>query len=268
MKIADVTSFRTRAHRVAPMLALLLPLALAGCVGSTPVDGEGDGGGSSVASGEDAITRDDAIARAEEWVHAKLHYCQSANHEPDGDSSCSSVCERHDNSKWDPYRSDCSGLVSWAWNLPAPGRTTLGFAPFETDITHAISASDLQPGDAINNSDHVMLFKHWDTKNHKATFIEEPGCSSATPYAHEVTTDVSISGSRIHVSENGMTFTAIRYHGVSDKPPPPPALKQEPRRRLHARAGRARSVRARQLRSAHSPVLRPPRMDRLEGPRR
>ena len=128
-------------------------------------------------SGEDAISRDDAISRAEEWVHAKLHYCQSREpRSPTATRRARRSASGHDNSTWDPYRSDCSGLVSWAWGLPAPGRTTLGFAPFETDITHAISAIDLEPGDAINNSDHVMLFKRWDTKNHKADFIEEPGC--------------------------------------------------------------------------------------------
>jgi hypothetical protein len=227
MEINTVTELRIRARRVSPALAMLLPLFLASCVASTPIDGEGDGGGSSVASGDEAISRDDAISRAEEWVKVELHYCQSPNHEPDYDAACSSVCNRHDNAKWDPYRSDCSGLVSWAWGLPAPGRTTLGFAPFETDITHAISASDLEPGDAINNADHVMLFKHWVDKDHKATFIEEPGCSSSTPYAHEVTSDVSVSGSHVYVSYNGMSFTAIRYHGVTNKPPPPPAKKSD-----------------------------------------
>jgi len=88
---------------------------------------------------------------------------------------------------WDPYRSDCSGFVSWAWDLPAPGRTTGDFAPFTTDLTHTILGTDLRPGDAVNNSNHMMLFKEWVTKPTKATFMDEPGCSSATPYAHEFT---------------------------------------------------------------------------------
>src|SRR5262249_9642777 len=49
----------------------------------------------------------------------------------------------------------------------------------------------------------------------RATFLEEPGCSSSTPYAHEVTSDVTISGSSIHVSYNGMSFTAIRYGALT-----------------------------------------------------
>jgi hypothetical protein len=46
-------------------------------------------------------------------------------------------------------------------------------------------------------------------------FYEEPGCSSNPPYAHEVTTSVSCSGSSIHVSWNGMTFQAIRLNSIS-----------------------------------------------------
>ena len=155
------------------------------------------------------------MGRAEQWVNAQLTYCQSPNHQRDYDPSCSSVCKRTDNAAWDPYRSDCSGLVSWAWGLPAPGARPPGFAPFVTDITPVIAASDLQPGDAVNNSDHVMLFKAWVTPGQVATFIEEPGCSAATPYAHEFTSGVTISGSSIYVAYNGMTFTAIRYGGIT-----------------------------------------------------
>lgn len=154
-------------------------------------------------------------------MNAALPYCQSPYGATDPDDSCWSQpwesnhrCYRTENPAWDPYRSDCSGLVSWAWELRAPGRTTYGFAPFQTDITHAITASALQPGDAVNNADHVMLFKAWVTPGQRAVFIEEPGCSTAVKHAREVTSDVSISGSTIHDYYVGMTFTAIRYAGI------------------------------------------------------
>jgi len=170
-----------------------------------------------------ALSTADAVARAELWAGAKLHYCQAPNHGRDYDSACSTYCNRTPNPAWDPYRSDCSGLVSWAWGLPAPGRVTGQFAPFQTDITHAIPASQLKAGDAVNNSDHIMLFKQWIVPNTKALFIEEPGCSSAMPYAHETTSDVTINGSSIHVAENGMTFTAIRYGALTTAPTDHPA---------------------------------------------
>jgi hypothetical protein len=200
--------------------ALLGSVIASGCV-VEPASEDGE-----TATLDSSITANAAIARAEEWVNAKLHYCQSANHARDYDSACSTYCERTNNSAWDPYRSDCSGLVSWAWGLAAPGRVTGEFAPFRTDITHTIEASSLSPGDAVNNSEHVMLFKAWVNPGHEATFIEEPGCSSSTPYAHEFTSSVSISGHSISVSHNGMTFTAIRYNGLTGgggTPPPPPS---------------------------------------------
>ncbi len=200
----------------ATLVLLFAALATPACIaGSGDVDSEDDG------SGYDAISGSSAVSRAEEWATAKLHYCQSPNHKRDYDAACSEYCERQDNSSWDPYRSDCSGLVSWAWGLSAPGRITTEFAPFENDITHAISASSLQPGDAVNNSDHIMLFKNWVHQGTEATFIEEPGCSSSTPYAHEVTSPVSISGQTIHVSYVGMTFTSIRYDGIGSGGSPP-----------------------------------------------
>jgi MYXO-CTERM domain-containing protein len=165
-----------------------------------------------------AVTAAQAIANAEEWVLAKLLYCQSPNGADDTiDPSCPAVCMRESNPQWDPYRSDCSGLVSWAWGLPAPGRTTAELAPNETDITTAIDASTLQPADAVNTDDatssdhHIMLFKEWTVPGQTATFIEEPGCAATPNYAHEFTSDVTLSGTQITVAYNGLTFTAIRY---------------------------------------------------------
>lgn len=204
-------------------LALGLALAATGCTADLdPSSYEPD---ANVSLADDPVITDDAVLaskvidRAEEWVDAKLHYCQAPNHERDYDSACSTYCERENNSAWNPYRSDCSGFVSWAWGLDAPGRTTLQLAPFRDDITHTIDAIDLQPGDAINNADHIMLFKAWTNKGHVATFLEEPGCSSATPYAHQVTVNVSITGTHIYVPYNGMTFTAIRFDGISHAKP-------------------------------------------------
>jgi len=141
------------------------------------------GGVATVDVAEEGLTTADAVARAEEWVTNQLQYCQAAYGQTDYDQACWSMpweqndrCYRHSNAAWNPYRSDCSGLVSYAWGLAAPGRTTYGFYPYQTDITKAIQGTDLQAGDALNNADHVMLFKEWVTKGSKA--VEEPGCST------------------------------------------------------------------------------------------
>lgn len=151
-----------------------------------------------------------SVERGALWVAAKVPYCQAANHAPDYDSACSSTCTRPDVPDWDPYRSDCSGFVSWAWDLPAPGRVTSTFAPFKTDITHTIPAKDLRAGDAVNNNEHIMLFVEWTMPGDEAKFMEEPGCSSSQPYAREFTAPVTTSGDSITVMYHG-TFTAIRY---------------------------------------------------------
>jgi hypothetical protein len=195
-------------------LAALL-LTAAGALGSGCMAGTDSVDGEDTTAQDDAFTGSTAVSRAEEWVTAKLQYCQSANHQRDYDNACSTYCERQDNPQWDPYRSDCSGLVSWAWGLPVPGRVTGEFAPFQNDITHSIEATDLQPGDAVNNNEHIMLFVGWTSHDHEATFIEEPGCSTSITYAHSFTSSVSVSGTSIHVSYVGMTFTAIRYGGGS-----------------------------------------------------
>lgn len=84
------------------------------------------------------------------------------------------------------------------------------FAPFDTAVTHVIPAAELEPGDAVNNDHHIMLFEDWVMPGSVATFIDEPGCSSATPYAHEFTAAVTLDGNTITVQYHG-TFTAIRH---------------------------------------------------------
>jgi MYXO-CTERM domain-containing protein len=208
----------------------VIVLAMSACA-------SGDGGPDPepVGTAASAITAADAIARAEEWVTAKLLYCQAPNGASDTiDPACPPVCMRMSNPAWDPYRSDCSGLVSWAWGLPAPGRTTSMFAPNQSDITSVIQASALQMGDAVNTDDsassehHIMLFKAWTIAGQEATFIEEPGCSANPNYAHEFTSAVTLNGSSIKVAYNGISFTAIRYAALgssssssSGAPPPP-----------------------------------------------
>ena len=191
------------------VFALLLLGACAGQIGATAPGDDDVQAPDAGAVMPDATAIDPSIARGQLWVDAKVPYCQAPNHKPDADADCASTCTRPDMPDWDPYRSDCSGFVSWAWDLPAPGRTTHDFAPFVTDITSAITAADLVPGDAVNNDTHMMLFVAWTTPGAEATFMEEPGCSSTQPYAREFTATVTLTGQSIIVKSHG-TFTAIR----------------------------------------------------------
>lgn len=184
-------------------------LALAACTGT--VDGDAPSGVDD--PGPDASVEpdhaDDPVARAQLWVDARVPYCQAPNHAKDSDADCAAICTRPDVPAWDAYRSDCSGLVSWAWGLPAPGHTTATLAPFDTSVSYAIDAAELQPGDAINNDHHTMLFASWIEVGTKARFLEETGCSSDQPYAREYVANVTLMGQDLLVQYRG-TYTAIR----------------------------------------------------------
>ena len=74
-----------RAHLVFVLALAALPGAAA-C--SSPEIGAGEPVGESAA----AVTAAEAISRAEEWVTAKLLYCQSPNHQSDTiDPACPPV---------------------------------------------------------------------------------------------------------------------------------------------------------------------------------
>jgi len=184
----------TATLRVAAVVPVLLAAA---CSSGT--------GAEVTASSAAAITGSSIVSRGMEWVNAKLHYCQAAYDDVDYDSSCwawegsSHRCDRQSDAAWNAYRSDCSGFVTWAWGLPAVGDggyVTSDFAPYGTSFSHTIDGSDLQPGDALNKTpdEHIILFEKWITVGQSAVFMEEPGCSASEPYAHEFTSNVSISG--------------------------------------------------------------------------
>ncbi len=200
---------RTRSRsRVAAALASFAPVVVA-CSGPY-------GGAESIDTTSQAITGSEILSRGDQWVQAQLPYCQAANHAPDLDPSCAPTCTRPNTPAWDPYRSDCSGFISWSWGLPAPGHTTSEFAPADTTVSYVISGSDLQPGDALNiPGDHIVLFVGWQTVGSVANFYEEPGCSAAQPYAHAFTSNVTINGSSVDIAYEGKAFTAIRFTGLT-----------------------------------------------------
>lgn len=187
-----------------------LPVVLLAAACTGDISGEADSVAPDAAPPPPPMVGSVTLARGMEWVNAQLKYCQAPNHARDYDTACSTTCTRQDNPEWDSYRSDCSGFVSWAWQLPPPGRTTKNFSPFQNDLTHVIPADELRPGDAVNNSEHMMLFEKWVDAGGKAMFLEETGCSSSTPYAVEITANVTTSGNSITVQYHG-TYTAIRY---------------------------------------------------------
>ncbi len=166
------------------------------------------------ASGASALSGSDVIARAESWVAAGMPYCQCANHAWDSHGQCN----RPDNPEWDPYRSDCSGFVSYAWGLGAPG--LICDHPYSISlwtVSATIDAMALLPGDALNSTEHVMLFKAWVVPGSVATLIDEHDWGTN---ASEQDFAVSVNGSTVtRLDWPSNPFTAIRLNGIEQCQP-------------------------------------------------
>ncbi len=103
-----------------------------------------------------AITRAQVLERARSWLTANngrpVPYSQSAY--------------------WkDGYRQDCSGYVSMALNLGAPGPNTVMLK--NNGHTRRIAMSELAPGDLVIKADsndpnrrHVVIFDGWADSAH------------------------------------------------------------------------------------------------------
>ena len=182
-------------------------------------DGGGGGGGNDGGGGGGGGGSDDAgtgggdsdnvkVQRALEWVNVSMPYCQAANNAYD--STCARTCTRTgaaDKPEWNSYRSDCSGLISYAWGLPAPGLTTAGFAPYGNGAT-TVDASTIQVGDALNKKPrgHIILFAGWvDQASGLARIIEEPNCKS-----HAIDHQSTLTANGATFKRSGTEYVPIR----------------------------------------------------------
>lgn len=148
------------------------------------------------------------LARARQWVDVGMPYCGGSN--GGTDYICGGTCRRTGNDaspEWDPYRTDCSGFVSWSWGLPSPGRTTTNLAPFNKDITTVINVDDLKPGDALNNSQHIILFGGWVNSAHtQARLLEEYTCGAVA--VDRIRNVSKVNATQLNTPSG--TFNAIR----------------------------------------------------------
>ncbi len=183
----------------------------------------GTSGTSSTGSGNSmsGLVTAAAVVQAEQWVSVKMPYCQAVNGGAELDSSCFNVTGRRctrtgaaNTAAWNKYRSDCSGLVSYAWTLKAPGLTTSGVLPGTASY---IPMQDLQPGDAlIRPGHHMVLFKNWTNKaSGQAKVISEPGCAAqGGPYAQEQNWSMGKApGATTSAHWAGATYYSIRKKG-------------------------------------------------------
>ncbi|WP_405018510.1 hypothetical protein OHV05_17440 [Kitasatospora sp. NBC_00070] len=81
----------------------------------------------------------------------------------------------------DGYRVDCSGFVSAAWGIPPGSYGGLNTdALMTSQYSYKISKNDLQPGDALINSDHTILFGGWANPEHTKYIAIENASQAGT----------------------------------------------------------------------------------------
>lgn len=134
-----------------------------------------------------------AIAIARSWATAKVPYDQRQTH--------------------GGYREDCSGLVSAAWGLSAPGLTTYTLPT----VAQPIAKEELASGDVLNNRDgdgnpydaHVVIFDSWSDSTHTRynAYEENPHWGGAN-----YTTDIPYPFWPGH----SQSYVPMRYNGFAD----------------------------------------------------
>lgn len=120
--------------------------------------------------------RDALLAHARTWIDAQVSYDQGKTR--------------------DNYRTDCSGFVSYVWQLPPPGPDTTRFVSGGYAVE--IPVGELQPGDALNNNrpgdyGHIVLFVSWLDAEHNR-FEAYDMSYSAGASAREFTLELGDTG--------------------------------------------------------------------------
>lgn len=135
-----------------------------------------------------AISRNQVIQRAKQWVAEAVPYSQT--------------------SWWTDslgtYRQDCSGYVSMAWHLDEATDFWTGNLGV---VSHEIAADDLLPGDILLSDSHTFVFAGWDDSSHTTFDMYEESRPGTT--AHFIT-----GASYSHYASTG--FKPYRYNQITD----------------------------------------------------
>jgi hypothetical protein len=210
-------------------IASLCLLWLSGC--DVPQDNLGDPG---VASDESALSHDArcnegdirAVAppaatafldRAFSWVHDKIPYCQCPESGTSG------------------YRADCSGLVSFSWQMPNWYSTREYPGGYDNQGTAVeIGWDQLTIGDALNfhvpkgtkgDEGHIMMFAGWlDSAHTKFCSIEEYETGyPAGILTHSIYESWPVTITNFHPIRKGGYDPGSASGGEPPAQPPPPS---------------------------------------------
>ena len=151
-----------------------------------------------------AITTTQMIARADDWMNAQVPY--STAQESGSDWNFWS-----DDATGGPYRQDCSGFVSMAWDL-SDSLVTWTLPQVATVTDGNISGdTNLNPGDALDyTADHVVLFDHWtDQSTGDFVYDAEHAPGQVTNQMAGNVYDSTLEGYSIS------DFEALRYNNIA-----------------------------------------------------
>ncbi|MGF1428612.1 Ig-like domain-containing protein [Kitasatospora sp. LaBMicrA B282] len=148
------------------------------------------------------ITRDQIIARAQDWVGQGISYSQNQGWQ--------------DAATGGPYRTDCSGFVSMAWGLPSSMVTST--LPQVATVTASNISGDtnINPGDALDyTADHVVLFDHWTDSSGDFAYDAEHTEGQPTNQSTDSIYSSTLEGFAIS------NFEALQYNNLTASIPAP-----------------------------------------------
>ena len=128
------------------------------------------------------------------------------------DAICGGTCSRPA-AAWDHFRSDCSGFVSWAWQI-ADDPTTYAYINDRSgdDGWRTVAIKDLQEGDALVCDTHIKLFSKLASENAMQIY-QESDCGQV---AQIRTQNISrIDATHFTFVGDGRTYHGIRRAGIS-----------------------------------------------------
>jgi hypothetical protein len=168
-------------------IGLCLPPADVSAQGSVPPEAE---------PSPSSLMGDEIVARAKEWIDAKVPYSQAAY--------------------YNGYRTDCSGFVSFAWQIHTPdGRThSPDGVTLANQFGSLIEFERLAPGDILDNMQygdggHVVIFVRWIEKGVSFEAYEENG---GVNYSRAVATRLTLQALR------GGGMTIVEYEEYAPGP--------------------------------------------------
>ncbi len=155
-----------------------------------------------------ALTTDDVMQCAQGWVDLAVPYCGGVN--GGTDYICGGTCNRP-SEPWDNFRTDCSGFVSWCWQIPSDPTTNSYMNDNGSgNGWHTIAIDDLQAGDAVVCDGHIKLFSHF-ASSASAEVYEESNCGKV---AHKSVQTFTRSGGILHFAYDSRAYHPIRRNGI------------------------------------------------------